>query len=266
MSQGELIVFVASLAWSGYAWFHWYLGLLRIAAPMGGQPARTVMAVTPLLCLGLLFSILIRFAAHDVRASGFYTLFYLLLGAAWLALVVRLMPIINLVPRDDAVERGNLAAAWTNAGAMIGLTLTFAGANIGDGPGWWVVLFSAGVATAGWFTAWALWEGLTRTSHAITVDRDESTALRSAGMAIGVGLLTGRAAAGNWISASATVADFVRDSWPLLCLLFIAGVADRLLGTRGVGEYRPPLIYGWGPALLYLGAAGVGLLALGWWT
>lgn len=266
MSEGEFIVFAGSLVWSGYTWFHWYLRLLRVPVATGGYTARTIMAVTPALCLGLLLSILIRFAAHDVRPSVFYTIFYLALGSAWLATMVRLMPLLNLSPQDDAVERGNQAAAWTDAGAMLGLTLAFAGANIGDGPGWWVVLFSAGVSSAAWFLAWAGWEWLTRTSHAITVDRDESTGLRSAGIAIGFGLLTGRAAAGNWISASATVADFVRDSWPLLSLLLIAGLADRLLGIRGVGEYRPPIIYGWGPAILYVGAACVGLLALGWWS
>jgi hypothetical protein len=42
------------------------------------------------------------------------------------------------------LEHGNPAA-----GAILGLTLAFARGNIGNGPGWWVVVFSAGMSTLG---------------------------------------------------------------------------------------------------------------------
>ena len=48
----------------------------------------------------------------------------------------------------------NAAAAMATAGATIGVTLSYAGGNIGDGPGWWVVVFSAAIATAGLFACW----------------------------------------------------------------------------------------------------------------
>ncbi len=266
MSEGELFLFVASAVWAAYAWGGWYLRLLKVPVPVGGQGARMVMAMTPPVCMAVLFGVLIRFSSHDVRSSSFYTFFYVIVGAAWLNLVSRLLPMFGISPHDDGVERGNLAAAWMGAGALLGLTLAFAGANIGDGPGWWVVLFSAALASLGWLVAWMIWAWLTRCHPAITIDREVASGIRSAAMAIGLGLLCGRCAAGNWVSASATVADFIRDLWPLLLLLLLGGFAERILGHRGVSDYRPLAIYGWGPAVLYVGGAVVGLLALGWWS
>ena len=266
MSEGELILFVGSTIWVAYAWGGWYMRLLRIPVPVDGQAARLIMGMAPLVCMAVLFSILVRFSSYDVRSSGFYTVFYLILGAAWLALLMRALPLVGICLRDDGVERGNLAAAWTGAGAWLGLTLAFAGANIGDGPGWWVVIFSASLSSLGWFLAWLVWERLSASAPAVTIDRDVASGIRSAAMAISIGLLTGRCAAGTWVSTSATVADFLRDLWPLFTLLLLGGLAERALGRRGVSEYRPLAIYGWGPALIYLGGALTGLLALGWWT
>lgn len=35
-------------------------------------------------------------------------------------------------------------AAYAIVGALAGITFSFARANVGNGPGWWVVVFSAG--------------------------------------------------------------------------------------------------------------------------
>ncbi len=266
MSPDEQLVFLASAVGGVYLLGRWYFELFRIPIPVGGLSSRLMLAGAPLLCLGVLFSLLIRFAAHDVRDSSFYLLFYLLLGVCWLFLMVLVLPVVNLCIRDDAVERGNLAAAWSGAGAMLGLTLAFAGANIGDGPGWWVVLFSAALSTVVWLVAWALWEGLTGARHAVTLERDGASGLRSAAMAVGLGLLAGRSVAGDWVSASATVNDCLRDLWPLVALLLLGGAVERILLPRSVAERYPLAIYGWGPAICYLGGAVVGLLFLGWWT
>ncbi|HMP76815.1 MAG TPA: hypothetical protein PKE12_11035 [Kiritimatiellia bacterium] len=266
MSELEAIFFVACLIGAAIGWGSWYIQLTRIPVAVGGLPARSLLAATPPLCGALLLAVLTIHAAHDVRADVRYIAFYMALGAAWLYGVARGLPIVNVAPRDDAIERGNVAAAWTSAGCVAGLLLAFAGANIGDGPGFHVVLFSAMLSTIGWYAAWALWTVLTRADHAINIDRDPASGMRGAGMAIGIGLIMGRAVAGTWISADETIVDFLRDGWPIFLLLIPSALLERQLLPRTPEDYRPALLFGCLPALLYVGVALFGVLAVGWWS
>jgi hypothetical protein len=63
-----------------------------------------------------------------------YVLLYFFLGAMWVSVVVRILPFVGLSARDDVVERGNSSAARAIAGAILAITLCFAGGNIGNGP------------------------------------------------------------------------------------------------------------------------------------
>ena len=106
------------------------------------------------------------------------------------------------------MERANGSASLAVAGAIIGITLAYAGGNIGDGPGWWVVVFCAALATLALFAAWMLLELASGVSDAVTVDRDPSAGMRLGGFLVACGLILGRSA-GDWISVDATVRDFV---------------------------------------------------------
>jgi hypothetical protein len=160
------------------------------------------------------------------------------------------------------LERRNGAAAWAIAGAFVALTLCFAGGNIGNGPGWWVVVFAAGLSTMSFFGLWFAFEALARPSRAITLDRDLAAGLRLAGLLIAMGIILGRGVAGDWVSVSATIRDFAIHAWPALPLVALAVIVERLMPPLERG-LTSGLVLGVLPALIYLGGAASWLLQVG---
>ena len=263
MSGDEVIVALGSALFALFVWGRWMIGpmrLRRLGAPATGS---RLLTVAPLLCLVLLFAVLQTLASHDVRDDPRYLVMYLALGAAWLAVAMMLMPVLGLSVRDDVLERGNPAAAYAVFGALLGITLAFAGGNIGDGPGWWVVVFSAILATAALYVMWALLERFADVSEQVTVERDAAAGVRLAGFLAGCGLILGRAVAGDWVSTSATVADFARVATPALGLLLIAIPLERLARCTPQHPVRPVVTWGFGPALLYVALAAAYVAVIG---
>ena len=227
MSGDEVMVLVFSAVVTAFTWYRWYAAaLVRTLAIRNAS--RLIFIVAPIVCLVLLSLVLEAWAADDVRGSGTYMMFYMVAGAAWLGACVQLCCLLGISPRDDAVERQNLAAALATIGAMIGITFCFAGANVGNGPGWWVVVFSAALSTGPFFVLWTLVEHLTSVSERVTVERSDGAGLRLAGFLIAMGMILGRSVAGNWVSAEATVRDFVAVAWPVLPLAGAAVVVERV--------------------------------------
>jgi uncharacterized membrane protein YjfL (UPF0719 family) len=255
MSPDEGVVFVVSgfLALAG--WWRWYAPLVSVKRLGAGRDGRMVLAVAPVLSLGALFAVLRTAASFDVQDSPLYLSFYLVMGAGWVALAGQLLPALGLNPRDDVVERGNGAAALAAAGAVLGLTFCFAGGNIGDGPGWWVVVFAAALATAGLGVVWYAFERLARSADLVTIDRDRAAGLRLGALLAASGLMLGRAVAGDWVSAAATVSDFVRVAWPVLPLAVAALLVERVARPTPESPAPPVALYGMPPALLYLAIA-----------
>ena len=177
----------------------------------------------------------------------------------------RLLPYVGLLCRDDALERGNTAAGLASSGALTGLTLAFAGGNIGTGPGWWVVLFCAGLATAALLLLWMVGNGISRTEEAITIDRDLAAGWRALGFFVGGGLIVGRAVAGDWSSVGGTLRDFARQGWMVVVLTAVSVAVDQL--TRPTPEKPAPnvFLHGLLPCLLYLAVGIVTVMRLGSW-
>jgi hypothetical protein len=263
MSVGELVLTIMCVVFAFFMWLRWYMepaGLERLGAPKTGW---TALHVTPAVCAVLLFLVLRTLASHDVRDDVRYIGMYLALGAAWVAAASLLLPVVGLSVRDDVHERANPSAAYAIAGALIGVTLAFAGGNIGDGPGWWVVLFSAGLATLALYALWLVLEQFTDVSDHVTIERDPASGLRLGGFLIACGLIVGRAAAGDWVSASATVNDFVRVGVGAVVLLAIAIVME-LRGRPSMARPTPaPLQWGVVPAAVYVALAAVYVVQLG---
>jgi len=176
----------------------------------------------------MLFLVLRWWAADDVRYSGTYLTFYMAMGAAWVGFCTHWLGLLGISPREDVLERQNLAAAFAMIGALAGITFSFAGANIGNGPGWWVVVFSAGLSTLAFFGLWVVVECLTGVSESVTVERACSAGLRLGGFLAAAGMILGRAVAGDWVSAQATVQDFAVVAWPVLPLTVLAILVERL--------------------------------------
>lgn len=263
MSGDEVVVFAMAAGAAIMAWFRWYRPLFSAPRLGPSRRGRAWLAVSPLIGALILVAVLTTIAAHDVVNDRRYVLMYLTLGAAWVGLATWPLPILGLSPRDDVVERGNPAAGPPSAAAVLGLTLCFAGGNVGDGPGWWVVLFSAALASLGLFVAWLALEALSVLSDAVTIERDAAAGLRLAGFLIACGLVLGRAVAGDWVSASATVVDALRVAAPLAGLIPVAAVLERAARPTPERPEPPVVALGAGPALTYVAAAAAYVAWLG---
>ena len=263
MSGDEVVMLIASALVALVCWGAWYIRPTLVRHVDRRPAGRRLLQVTPLAAGALLWVVLENASAHDVRDDPTYLMFYLILGAAWVGLSMRALAVAGISTRDDVVERANRSAAVVVAGAMLAVTLCYAGGNIGDGPGWWVVVFAAGLATLALFAAWMLLELLSGVSDVVTVDRDAAAALRLAGFLVSCGVILGRSVAGDWVSAEATVRDFAVVAWPVLVLVAVAAIVERVARPT-VKTPRPPLVpYGLVPAALYVAAAIVQVQRLG---
>jgi uncharacterized membrane protein YjfL (UPF0719 family) len=261
MTEMECLVLVASLMLGAFSWFLWYRDVLATAWRPSGIRERWWLILPPLLAAFLVFQGLRTLAASDVRDDPRYLFFYQALGVAWIGAGLRGLPLLGLGARDDVVERGNRAAAIALAGAVLGIALCFAGGNVGEGPGWWVVVFCALLSTGTLLLLWKLLDRLTGIADAVTIDRDPAAGARAAGFFLAVGLILGRAVAGSWEGDGPALLDFALKGWPAAVLLALAVPLERRLRPSPAAPDRPVLPHGAGPALLYvgLGAAAVGM-------
>ena len=263
MSGDELVISFCSMVVAGLTWGVWYAQPRWIRTLRPADTARRLLDIAPILSAAVLLGVLKGLSAHDVRDDIRYLGLYFLLGAAWVGLAMFCIPLSGISARDDVLERGNASAAWVIAGAMLGITLCFAGGNIGDGPGWWVVVFSAGLATAGLFAVWLTLEALTGVSDTVTIDRDLSAGVRLGGFLVACGLRLGWAVAGDWVSVEATLRDFAANAWLVLVLLVIAAIVERV--ARPTPAQPVPSLFANGilPALVFIAGSLVQVLPLG---
>jgi uncharacterized membrane protein YjfL (UPF0719 family) len=263
MSDDEVAVLIVSVIVSLVSWGAWYITPAFVQRVGRRAPGRRLLRITPLVAAALLLAVLRYAASYDVRNDPSYLAMYLLLGAAWVGVSIRWLAFAGVSTRDDVVERANGSAAVAVSGAIIGLTLAYAGGNIGDGPGWWVVVFCAALATLALFAAWMLLEMTSSVSESVTVDRDPSAGLRLGGFLVACGLILGRSVAGDWVSVEATVRDFALAAWPVVVLVVVAAIVER--AARPTPETpRPALVpYGLAPALLYVAGAAYQVMRLG---
>jgi hypothetical protein len=230
----EIFAFIASVFLSLKGWWTWYGDIASVNRFRAPVSKRLVLLTAPLVCLALILIALTKLAATTVRNDGLYVSFYLLVGAGWLGGATLIFPFLGISARDDVLERGNRAASWAVTGALTGASCSFAGANVGNGPGVEAVLFSAVLSSALFTGLWLGMDLLTSISDAITVDRDERAGIRFGGFLLGIGLLSGWSVAGDWVSASATLKDFVISAWPAMLLATVAVGVEVLFRKASV--------------------------------
>jgi hypothetical protein len=264
MSGDEAFVLVISGVLVLVVWLIWYIGALRLHRLVCAPQIRRLLVSMPLICLLVLGAILKLFASFDVRDSVLYMFFYLVFGMAWIGVFMAL-PVWGVSARDDALERRNPAAAVTVAGLMLGITLSFAGGNIGDGPGWWVVLFASGLATLALLVLWWMLNRFSNASEHVTIDRDPASGWRAAGYLAACGLVTGRAAAGDWVSAAATLQEFASGAWFGVVLLGAAILLERVMRPSPTAPKPSVMACGVLPALALMAAAAADVVLQGWW-
>lgn len=263
MSGDEAFALLAGGLLAAWSWYGWYVPAVSVQRLGAHSPGRNVVLWWPVVCALILFGVLKTISAHDVRDDILYLMLYMVLGAGWLGAVTKLLPFAGVSARDDVLERGNAAAVPAVAGALLACTLCFAGGNVGDGPGWWVVVFSAGLATAALGILWLLFDRITGISDTITVDRDRAAGVRLGGLLVAAGLVLGRAVAGDWVSASATVRDFAAAAWPALALFAIAAVLERASAPSPDRPVPSLTALGVLPAIVYIAVAAAYVVRLG---
>lgn len=265
MSGDETLATLVFLVIGVATWYQYFKPVVSVRRPAGALGSGGWLFAVAAFCAVVFFVVLATWASADVRDSGLYLFFYMLFGAAWVGLGTALLPRVGLSVRDDVVERGNWAAAFAIGGAMLGLTAAFAGANMGNGPGWWVVLYSGALSTGGLLGIWGLMNVISRTHEHVTVDRDVAAGLRTGALLVACGMILGRGAAGDWIDAWKTTADFVRVGWPALVLALAGAVIERFAALDGKVARRSAFVYGVVPGAAYVIAAGKVLHLVGHW-
>lgn len=266
MSEDEVAVTAMSIMFALAGWIGWYVRVLRTSEFITPRKARRALLHVPLVCLGVLVLVLLSIASRDVRTDPRYVIMYTILGALWLILCQLVVVLLGHRPIEDVVQRANPAASWAAAGFLLGPTLCYAGGNIGDGPGWWVVIYAAFFATVSWFTLIYAIDQLCANLDEISIGRDPATGVRFLGTSIALGLILGRGVAGTWVSAPATLSDFARDAWPALVIAAFEVVMTVLSRILRGSRLTLPTIAGFPPALLSIGGAVAYILSLGWWA
>ncbi|MFO0830320.1 MAG: hypothetical protein U0637_00620 [Phycisphaerales bacterium] len=237
---------VALVAWAVY---FFRAGSVKVRPPGGGLGW---LLLGPAVSAVLLLVVLRVLAAHDVRGDVLYIAMYQAMGAAWAGLFVFAMPLMGLRPMADAVQRGIGGAGFVAGCLIVAVTLAFAGANIGDGPGWWVVVLCAVLSTAVLLVCWGVLQVVVGPLDRVLVDRDNSAALRLGVCMVCCGAVLGRSVAGTWVDLGRTIEDFMFTAWPVV-LLVAAECVVSMVATPRVHRPRPSaVLWGGPPAVVYL--------------
>jgi hypothetical protein len=231
LSGDEVILLWMSIGAGGFGAFRWYWRLSKTGAVVRPGHLFVWLGVVPPLALAGIFIVLKVASSFDVRNSFSYLLLYTTLGASWIFLSAYLMEKAGVSFRDDAVERRNPAAAILVGSAVVAHATIYAGANIGDGPGWWAVVAAGLIGSGVWFLSWSVVELCRSVSEEITVERDVPIAIRLAGFALATGLVCARGSAGDWTSLAQTLIEF-RSAWPVLPFTAAAIGLESLLKTK----------------------------------
>lgn len=259
----EVFALVAAWLVAAVTAVRWYAALVTVTRRAAPAHHRLILAVMPIACLALIQYVLACCAAHEVREAPGYDFLFLAGGAAWLGATTVGLPLLDLCPRDDAIEARNPAAVVAVCGAWAGATLCYAGGNIGEGPTIWTTFVPAAAASGALFLLWFLLEIATHVSESVSIDRDAASALRLAGFLVAAGLVLGRAVAGDFHSWEGTWRDFLAGGWPALPIWAWAMILQFALRPARSRPEGSILRAGLLPAASMILVAIVDLLVLG---
>ncbi|MFD2386655.1 hypothetical protein [Enterococcus rivorum] len=228
-SIGEGVVMGISIYLSCLFLRGWYLKVSRRTTFFNEIKSGIYLYLLPMIALFFYLVTLRTAASWDVSDSFSYTLLYLLLGIAWLSLSFSGMLLFWAFSyEDDVLMSQNRSSMIMLTGAVIGSSLIYAGANIGDGPGWWTVVFAGGLGTVSWLLLGMLINFTTGIINRITVDRDINSGIRFSAYLVASGLILARGSAGNWLSFTRTIVDFT-VAWPVLLMVILMILFELLL-------------------------------------
>jgi len=210
----------------------WYLPVFKAWPKKNNLEAKLIIASLPVYFILALYIILKDFASFDVVDSLIYIVFYILLGFAWMYGGLILMTVcFGIIWPDDAIHHKNKAVLVVIIGEFFALAAIYAGANIGDGPGWWCVLFAGCLGLAAWVILGYVFHYFTDIFERITVERDMGSGIRFCLYLMLSGIILGRACSGNWTSFPETVKEFA-IAWPVLPLTVIMILVELIINHK----------------------------------
>lgn len=263
MSPDELIVTIGAGLFGLIGWIAWSVQLITPARTAAQRRGVWSLVVAVIVCLAIIVGVLFTWSASDVRNDPAYLAMYTLLGLAWLRIGELFFVLAGVGARDDVVERRNAAAVPAIGGALIAIACGYAGGNVGEGPGWWVVVFSAALSSAALVVVWIVYNQATGIFETVTIDRDRAAGIRLGGFLVACGLVLGRAVAGNWVDVGRTLADFARVAWVVPVLLGAAIAIERSAQPTPQRPDVPVATFGLAPAALFIIAAAAYVIWLG---
>ena len=226
---------------------------------------RWVFGVTVAASLVLITYALQHWGAAEIRAEGGEIIFPELAGVLWLVFAVNVFSWLGLSFRYDVLDGRNVAALVAICGALLAAAILYCGSSVGEGPSYLDNFFCLGLGAASLLVLWVLMEVIGGTSRSITENRDVASGIRLCGFLIAGGLVLGRALAGDWHSASATVQDLLHDGWPALFICAVAVFIERLARPSQRRPFPAWPVFGLLPALIYFALAAGWIWHLGPW-
>lgn len=222
----EFLLFVLSGFYTFRFLKKWYKASSSIWPPIKSMAVKYTLNLLPLISLVIYLFTLTILASFDVVDSIYYIAFYILLGYAWLYFGLFVMAFFfDLSWVDDGFNMNNKAALFPITGGFLGLSIIYAGANIGDGPGWWCVIFAGGLGLVAWVLMALIVNLFTKIFERITVERDIPCGIRIGCYLLASGIILGRASSGDWTSFSMTIVEF-SVGWPVLPLSLLAIILE----------------------------------------
>lgn len=263
-SEDEWVFMLAAIAGACVGAWRWYLTLLRVSPLNADTKSQVLLNLTPPASLVLLM-IVLQTLADPVYVAGHldYTLLFLAGGACWIFGASETFSLMGVSTRDDAMRRRNPAAAIAVCGGVLGVTLAYAGSNIGNGPTIWTTLLPAFVATTVLLAFWFILELIEGAYEAITLDHDVAAGIRLAAFLICVGAILGRAMAGDWFDWDSTFLEFVKLGWPAALLIPAMVMMNRKYAPTPQQPVPESGRCGLTPAVVMLGLTAAYLVYLG---
>lgn len=244
--------------------YRWYAPLVCVARFGRRNAHRDLLGLTPGIAL-MPVIIVLMFAADPKYVVGhldFQLLFFS--GAmAWMWIGGWTCALLGLSLRDDAIERSNTASAVAISGVVVGISLIYAGSNIGAGPTIWTTIAPAAVSSCACLLVGWLLAVSTRISESIAIDHDLASAFRFAGFFIAAGMILGRASGGDWTSWESTFQQIWQMGWPVILASIVVMAID--VPFRPTPAQPKPSAFGLGfvPAAVLVVVAIIYVVALG---
>jgi len=216
MSEIETLLFLLCGVLTTIFIVNWYRYLFGIFKPKRKLINDYILGLLPFVLFIIIYYTLRNLASFDVVNDTLFIIFYIFFGFTWIYLFNKLIFLFyDISWIDDIITNGNYAALSAYVGALLGITLIYAGANIGDGPGFWCVMVAGGIGAILWFILALLINKFTGIIERIVISRDLGSGIRFGGFLLSTGIILARGSGGDWFNFWQTIIDF-SDIWIII--------------------------------------------------